>query len=175
MAKKKTKTRYPSYVVATIHVESKGRITAEMAWEAYNKLKNHDFSYPELSPIGQFQMCFLNVQQCVERNGGEMVLGWQVDKNSGAAQLSKNCFAKINLEAHAVWRTPDGRLVEVTSNPEKTAYPFIVHEKVQVFTNGSIQFVDSFILARTIRHFDREAEKKLRRIIVHAGSGEVRR
>lgn len=175
MAKKKTKARYPSYLVATIHVDSKGPITPDMIWDAYKKLKEHDFSYPEFSPTGQFQMCFLNVQQCVERNGGELVLGWQVDNNSGAAQLSENCFAKINLEAHAVWRSPGGRLVEVTGNPEKKAYPFIVHEKVQVFTNGSIQFVDSFIHARAIRHFDPKAEKTLRRIIVHAGSGEVRR
>jgi hypothetical protein len=174
MAKKKTKTRHPSYAVASINVGSKGRITPEMIWEAYNKLKNHDFSYPEFSPTGPFQRCFLNVQECVEGHDGEMVLGWQVDQNSGAAQFSENCFAKINLEAHAVWKTPDGRLVEVTNNPEKKAYPFIIHDKVQPFTDGSIQFVDSFILARAIRHFDPKEEKKIRRIIIHAGSREVR-
>lgn len=175
MAKKKAKIRYPSYVVGWIDADGKGRITPEMIQEAYNKLKSHDFSHPEFAPTGRFQLCFLNVQQCVEEHGGEIVLGWQVDENSAVAELSKNCFAKLNLEAHAVWKTPDGRLLEVTNNPEKKAYRFIIHEKVQMFTSGSIQFVDSFIQARAVRHFDPAAARKIRKIIVHAVSGELRR
>lgn len=175
MLKKKQAKRYPSYLVGSQHTESIGQITPDMIREAYDKLKNREHVLPEFVPMGPFHTCFLTVTACIRNFGGKMVLGWMVDEHSAVAKTCENCFARINLEAHAIWRSPDGRLMEVTNNPEGKCYRFIPHETVQPFTNGGIQFVDSFLLAKTLHHFDPAEEKKIRRIIVHASSGEVRR
>ena len=54
--------------------------------------------------------CFVNVQKMVESRGGEIVYGWAIFE-----------LPKLLLEAqfHAVWRAPDGELVDVTKTDDK--------------------------------------------------------
>jgi hypothetical protein len=72
-----------------------------------------------------------------------------VDLNSGAAERSRNTFAHVNLEGHAIWKSPEGEFVDVRQNPESRAYGFIPHEAVCDYFNGGITFFDSYQLART--------------------------
>lgn len=62
----------------------------------------------------QFNECFNNVAQMVEREGGERILGWQ---------LWENTFM-IEAEMHAIWRTPENEYFDVT--PKSIATPHIV-------------------------------------------------
>ncbi|EHR6439713.1 hypothetical protein HYO29_04070 [Vibrio parahaemolyticus] len=59
-------------------------------------------SYKTLRPIG---LCYWNVDELVRNYGGEAVYGWQFF-----------IWPKRYIEAmhHAVWRTPDGKLFDVT-------------------------------------------------------------
>lgn len=52
--------------------------------------------------------CFLNVRRCVEQAGGQEVVGWLV-----------MLWPRVLAEAvhHAVWRAPEGALVDVTPQP----------------------------------------------------------
>lgn len=58
-------------------------------------------------PSGPMMECYSNVLKMVKENGGELILGWQITPHM-------LCEHGIHMEAHAVWRAPDGRLVEVT-------------------------------------------------------------
>lgn len=82
------------------------------------RLTNEDIrhSYHEASltqqttryqPMGPMLNCFGNVENAIKKFGGTLVCGWQVCASTVEA-------TGVELEAHAVWRTPSGELVEVT-------------------------------------------------------------
>jgi hypothetical protein len=82
------------------------------------RLTNEDIrhSYHEASltqqitryqPIGPMLNCFGNVTVAINKFGGTLVCGWQVCASTVES-------TGVELEAHAVWRTPSGELVEVT-------------------------------------------------------------
>lgn len=48
--------------------------------------------------------CFPTVQEKIRRDGGEMILGWQIWKGNFL----------IEAEFHAVWKAPDGSLSDIT-------------------------------------------------------------
>lgn len=52
--------------------------------------------------------CFNNVQRYITEKGGEMVLGWQIWEWYGFM---------LEAEFHAVWKSPDGLLKDVTPKP----------------------------------------------------------
>mgnify|MGYP000967549545 CR=1 FL=1 len=54
--------------------------------------------------------CFVNVQNTVDSQGGFIVYGWAIFE-----------LPKLLLEAqfHAIWRTPEGELVDVTKTDDK--------------------------------------------------------
>jgi hypothetical protein len=54
------------------------------------------------------QWCFANVKAVVKEHGGDIVNGWQLSP----------CMDGFEIETHAVWRKPDGNLVEVTDGEE---------------------------------------------------------
>lgn len=49
--------------------------------------------------------CFPNVRTQIERGGGTMVIGWSIWESPGFF---------VEAEYHAVWRSPEGRLVDIT-------------------------------------------------------------
>jgi len=49
--------------------------------------------------------CFPNVQRMVREQGGQQVNGWAVWQWANIA---------VTLEAHAVWESPEGKLVDIT-------------------------------------------------------------
>jgi len=52
--------------------------------------------------------CFINVKDKIKKDGGSMVLGWQLWK-------SKNI---VEAEFHAVWKSPIGKLKDITPKTE---------------------------------------------------------
>lgn len=79
---------------------------------------------PKIVPIktesfSEDAKCFHNVLEKVRRDGGEVVQGWLITLNKGVY------FSAI---FHAVWRTPDGTLVDITAsqfpsiNPERAVF-----------------------------------------------------
>lgn len=69
---------------------------------------------PEAEPVyvpvkaavwSRLHECFLNVQQMVREEGGQQVNGWVVWQWANIA---------VTLEAHAVWESPERKLVDIT-------------------------------------------------------------
>jgi hypothetical protein len=63
--------------------------------------------HPE--PNAQIGECFFNVQEKVAASGGDIVYGWNIWE-----------WPRVYIEAehHAVWRSPDGDLIDVTPQPD---------------------------------------------------------
>ena len=59
------------------------------------------------APMGPMSECYANVQRQIAKSGGSFAFGWQIMPHMLWEE-------GVHLEAHAVWRTPDNRLVEVT-------------------------------------------------------------
>jgi hypothetical protein len=156
-----TQRREPRFMVL-LQDRNTGNITPENAREAYRLLTAEAWVQPAYHPLGRFQQCYLNVDWCVSENGGSKVLGWWVDLNSGAAARNRNKYAHINLEGHAIWKSPDGQFVDVTANPERRAYHFIPHEAVVDYFNGGVTFHDTLLLANAwnvAKHAHTQAER----------------
>lgn len=49
--------------------------------------------------------CFNNVPRMVKQYGGSMISGWAVWQRGNML---------LDAEAHAIWRTPDGKLIDIT-------------------------------------------------------------
>ncbi len=66
--------------------------------------------------------CFPIVQNKVKKSGGKMILGWQFWK-------SKNL---IEAEFHAVWESPEKKLIDITPKPNKGIYNilFVIDENL---------------------------------------------
>ena len=59
----------------------------------------------EAAGWGLMNECFPNVQRMVWEHGGQQVNGWAVWQ---WANIS------VTLEAHAIWESPEGKLVDIT-------------------------------------------------------------
>ena len=140
------KRNLPQCIIAMTHPSSPHRLTRAIAREAFELLEAGRTVRQLLGAGGEPRRCFANVLRCVERDGGAMALGWLVKSNSGAAVRNRNVYARLNLEAHAVWCRPDGQLVEVTD--ENAGLPFLPHDAVRCPTNASLTFVDTLELAQ---------------------------
>ncbi len=55
--------------------------------------------------------CFVNVIKKVNTSKGEMILGWQFAEYS----------FMIEAEFHAVWKAPEGKLIDITPSADQTA------------------------------------------------------
>ncbi len=67
------------------------------------------------SSTAQQQMCVTAVDDVVEAKGGKRIMGWKIWEG------------RYWLKAvyHAVWQTPEGRLIDVTPEPDETQTLFI--------------------------------------------------
>ena len=66
--------------------------------------------------------CFPNVKEKISRDGGAEVLGWQIWKTD----------ILVEAEFHAVWRSPEGRLKDITpKQPEITKILFLADDEAE--------------------------------------------
>lgn len=107
--------------------------------------------------------CFNNVEEIIRRHGGEKVNGWSVWQWANAL---------IEAEAHAVWKSPSGQLIDITPhiNREKQIL-FIPDDRVS-FNGYSIDSIrmpltDSPLIAELI-----EVKKELFSITANYKSHE---
>ena len=57
------------------------------------------------APWASLNECFNNVSRMVKQYGGSMILGWTVWQRGNML---------LDAEAHAIWRAPDGKLIDIT-------------------------------------------------------------
>jgi hypothetical protein len=69
--------------------------------------------YVEVVPDRDASMneCFPNVTAKVEREGGAMLIGWSIWESPGLF---------VEAEFHAVWRSPEGALIDITPKPARS-------------------------------------------------------
>ncbi len=63
--------------------------------------------------------CFHNVQMYIEKYGGTLLMGW-------AITVRENLY--VECEAHAVWKTIDNDIVDVTPNNEDSNLTLFSHQ-----------------------------------------------
>jgi hypothetical protein len=63
--------------------------------------------------------CIYNVQSQVSANGGGMVLGWCIWERQGI---------NLTAEFHAVWKSPDSELVDITPKPDGETKILFLHD-----------------------------------------------
>jgi hypothetical protein len=128
-----------------------------------NKLNaTHEPDYLEVTPEPRADVndCFIIVQDKVKKDGGRMIMGWQIWKGKHL----------IEAECHSVWEDNDGNLHDLT--PKEFAVDKIifvedenlVYEEKQIdnvrlnITNNEL--VDDLILvAQAIYRFDNKEER----------------
>ena len=80
---------------------------------------------PEAKPL----QCFWNVRAVVSQHGGEVVYGWQILTWPGVL---------YQCEHHAVWRAPDGTLVDPTPSDEGSSTTLFIPRADMPFTGWQI-------------------------------------
>jgi len=60
------------------------------------------------APGGPMNFCFDNATRAVASAGGKVVLGWQIMPHMLWPE-------GVHMEAHAVWESPEGEVIEVTA------------------------------------------------------------
>jgi hypothetical protein len=154
------------YMVVVHHpLVGSGEVTPEQARSCYEHLSTSAPVRLEQQAVGQRSRCFTNVEKHVRRHGGESVMGWIVAGRCPGP--NRNRLAASEAIAHAVWRSPEGQLIELTPG----------HAQDEFFPDPStpqaactIYFVDSFDLAK--RWHSRQPEL-LRVLWVAAGTDHV--
>lgn len=101
----------------------------------------------EHKPDCNFGQCWQNVQTTMQREGGTLVIGrivWQEEHGLW-----------FHLEAHAVWRNPEGRLVDPT--------PKVDGETETVFVEDDIKHVGEVVIPS--RYIVTSKSPKVRRLV----------
>jgi hypothetical protein len=95
-------------------------------------INNEDPQYVLVFPSQKstFRNCFNNVLSYVQERGGEVVYGWVI-------WLKKNVF--IEAEAHAVWRDPDGDLIDITPHEDGERKIVFLPDPAMTFTGQRIR------------------------------------
>lgn len=104
--------------------------------------------------------CFPAVQEKIRRDGGFWVLGWQIWKSE----------VLIEAEFHAVWKSPDGVLIDITPKQlpisdilflpdQKAKYDGSQVDNIRLNISGN-RLVDDFIeIAKAIFKLENEGER----------------
>lgn len=73
--------------------------------------------------------CFFNVNDKIANDSGEIVYGWKLQQGSLIQEA----------ERHAIWKSPDGELIDVTPEPlGQNRILFLVEDKGWVFDGDSV-------------------------------------
>jgi len=93
-----------------------------------------------------------NVRDRIAEQGGELVMGWMVsDDRCRGGNPNENRLALRSLTAHAIWRSSDGSLVEVTTVSQlQKKVGFLVDEELTHPAAQSVAFVDSLDRAKPL-------------------------
>ncbi len=111
-------------------------------------------------PYSKIVECFPNVNEKINRDGGTQCYGWQIWKTE----------ILIEAEFHAVWKSPDGELRDIT--PKQISIPRILFlpdqaakyngcqiDNVRINTTQN-RLVDDFIeLSKAIFRFENKGER----------------
>lgn len=96
--------------------------------------------------------CFPNVEAKIARDGGRMLCGWQIWEWP---------HVMVEAEFHAVWKSPEGKLVEVTPKPHGEVRILFVPDPRRTYQGLAIDNVRKPLRDdQMIRHFIRVAELK---------------
>lgn len=71
------------------------------------------------SPTAKERQCVGSVDEVVAAHGGTRVMGWKIWE----------CRYWLKAVYHAVWRTPEGELVDVTPEPSEVETLFVVDDR----------------------------------------------
>ena len=110
--------------------------------------------------------CFDNVEKKVNRDGGERIVGWQFWKHP----------YMLEAELHAVWRSPDGTLTDITPKNLTTPHILFVEDSARFYDGRQVddvrinsttnQLVDDFIaLAQTKFYMFNGGEKADQKLV----------
>lgn len=110
--------------------------------------------------------CFDNVEKKVNRDGGERIVGWQFWKHP----------FMLEAELHAVWRSPDGSLTDISPKNISTDHILFVGDLTRSYDGRQVdnlrinstenQLVDDFIaLAQTKFYMFNGGEKADQKLI----------
>lgn len=94
-------------------------------------------SVPEFVPVethleAEESDCFIDVEKQRNDHGGDSVIGWQIWEWPGVM---------IEAEFHAVWRSPRGRLVDVSYKPDGERQILFVPDPVRTYTGRKLDNV----------------------------------
>lgn len=73
--------------------------------------------------------CFPNVERMVREHGGQQVNGWAIWQWANIL---------VEAEAHSVWRSPEGELVDVTPHDNGEREILFLHDASMVYAEKSI-------------------------------------
>lgn len=83
----------------------------------------------EAAGCSQLHECFPNVRRIVQEQGGQQVNGWAIWKWANIL---------VDAEAHAVWESPDGLLVDITPHDNGEREILFLHDAGMVYSGQSI-------------------------------------
>ncbi|GAA4307638.1 hypothetical protein [Nibribacter koreensis] len=99
-----------------------------------------------VEPYSKPNNCFLNVEEKVKRDGGNVHYGWTIHKSE----------ILYEGERHAVWESPDGDLIDITPNESSSNQRMFVSDNNFIFDGQLVDnirvnitdnpLVDDFIL-----------------------------
>jgi hypothetical protein len=83
-------------------------------------------TYVPVVPVSEAKPgeCVYNVKTHISTNGGKMVLGWCIWERPGI---------NLNAEFHAVWKSPDSKLVDITPKPDGETKVLFLHDSKLVW------------------------------------------
>ncbi len=93
---------------------------------------------PEAEPIyvpvkaavwSRLHECFPNVQQMVREHGGQPINGWAIWQWANIL---------VEAEAHSVWKSPEGQLIDVTPHDNGEKEILYLHDADMVYSGQSI-------------------------------------
>lgn len=78
--------------------------------------------------------CFLNVERMVQEQGGRQINGWAIWQWANIL---------VEAEAHSVWQSPEGRLVDITPHDNRETDILFLADPDMVYDNNTIASVRS--------------------------------
>jgi len=109
-----------------------------------NGVQNPFYVQRQPKPDCQEGDCFENVKKYVAKQGGTILIGWAITSR-------KNLY--LECEAHAIWKTSDGEIVDITQNKEnfdKTLFSLQRSMRAERTPSKYIPFTQSTLVAEYI-------------------------
>lgn len=117
-----------------MHTRTPPKITKQLIGLATKLAPGQSLVYVPVFPEPEALMneCFPNVKAKIQKDGGAIVYGWQ---------LWEWPNVMIEGEFHAIWRTPDGNLIDITPKQDNEKNILFVPDERRTFRGVSIDNV----------------------------------